>query len=462
MAEFPIRFIGHPVIDCGISVAMVRQKRTRPEELTWQDLLALSEGLFNIYSRDLKGLKAFMINVFPNSGIVQPKITKEQRHEYLSAQLKAFVKDVEAQKDDDCCVFFPRLKAVMRADRRHFPLLNGEGVPNFSSMGRPGLSLSGLALLFIHAMPLGIYRYKHFLLFHQLTLPSQMPRQDMNLVLARKAVEKFDRAIHFSLVQDNDEALRHGGEQSKTRFIQKLAEVIQETNARGSDLRYITGYYFSNNGNAPSLRVLRLTDNITDFIVNAQQDFSDAWRTVVFRGWQGGKQEDDLTSEAVVSNLRNEVYETLFNLPKRNRQFIWMLSKGREWGLITLFLRKVIRMDKDRIDTYRNLGDKLTQYMLNYGNGSLSFYYEFSRAKTPQMLRNIIKTASERMVKAGNPPLFSYQEFILAFEHPSDTFSTWKTGRDLIAIRMLEMLHQHRNSVNLEELPDEFVPEEEE
>jgi hypothetical protein len=281
----------------------------------------------------------------------------------------------------------------------------------------------------------------------------------MNFVFARKAVEEFKKSI-ANISSGMSEELPNYGSHAKTRYIEMLTKAIAEVNARGSDIRHISGYYFSNFGPKPSIKIFQLKDNIAEFLSAAVHDFLSSWRRAVFAGWRG-KKGDNLQSDVITSQLSNDVYETLFALPDRNLQFIRLLAKGRDWGLIALFLRKVMKMDKERIDTYRHLGDKLTQYMLDYGNGSLSFYYEFSRAKDSQVLRNIIKSASERMVKAGNPPLFSYQEFILAFEHPSDTFSTWKIGRDLIAIRMLEMLHQHRNSVNLEELPDEISSEEE-
>jgi predicted RNA-binding protein (virulence factor B family) len=69
-------------------------------------------------------------------------------------------------------------------------------------------------------------------------------------------------------------------------------------------------------------------------------------------------------------------------------------------------------------------------------------------------MRRVLRGAGERVAKAGGPkPLFTYNDFIFAFEHPSEGSRQWKLGRDLIAIRMLELL-QKRN-LDLSQLPNE-------
>jgi hypothetical protein len=51
--------------------------------------------------------------------------------------------------------------------------------------------------------------------------------------------------------------------------------------------------------------------------------------------------------------------------------------------------------------------------------------------------------------------MFTYDDFILAFEHPSERYSQWRLARDLISIRMLELLHQ--NKFDLSEIDDEAI-----
>lgn len=122
-------------------------------------------------------------------------------------------------------------------------------------------------------------------------------------------------------------------------------------------------------------------------------------------------------------------------------------------------------MEQDRIDTFRELGDRFAHYIDRYEVPSLSFYYRFARAQQYAELRQVVRSACERILKSrAEKPLITYDEFILAFEHPSDGYSQWKLARDLIAFRMIEGLHTLGHKVDLEEIPDEeeFAEENEE
>lgn len=113
-------------------------------------------------------------------------------------------------------------------------------------------------------------------------------------------------------------------------------------------------------------------------------------------------------------------------------------------------------MDQERIDTYRRLGDLLADYAMNFENQPHSFYYSFSRAKGYPALRGVIRSAAEKMYKVGaDDMLFTYDDFINAFEHPSERYNQWKLARDLISVRMLERLHQAK--IDLSALPDEDI-----
>ena len=75
-------------------------------------------------------------------------------------------------------------------------------------------------------------------------------------------------------------------------------------------------------------------------------------------------------------------------------------------------------------------------------------------------MRRVLRSAGERVAKAGgSKPLFTYNDFIFAFEHPSEGSRQWKLGRDLIAIRMLELLQ--KRALDLSQLPNEDEDDEE-
>ena len=113
-------------------------------------------------------------------------------------------------------------------------------------------------------------------------------------------------------------------------------------------------------------------------------------------------------------------------------------------------------MEQERIDTYRTLGDRLIQYMDAYEGDSLGFYYQVSRAQDYGSFRRVLRSAAERMAKAGErQPLFTYDEFVYAFGDPVEGNRQWKLGRDLIAIRLLELLHKRNIDLSSLDLDEE-------
>lgn len=459
-----LRYTGHPFIDVGIATITAFSGKKKPQEITEDDLQEVAEYLKDKYCH-YKPVQNFIQVIFINSHFVQHAKTTAQREAYADQILFAFKQDIAAEDYDPRCTFFPELKPVMNAHRQHIPLLNGESITNFSALGSMGLPVSGLALLAIHAMPLGCFKCGHLMAFHQLVPPSVSNGESMNQLLARMALEENRKAISLMSLGSSDSPMPSYGSYARTRYVDILLRAKRETRRRGlteSALNNITGYYFTNYGPDPKLEVVRLDNAVFNFLNAAQLDTSEAWGRVVDQNWQRPKDESGKSiNDGAAQTGRNIVYEHLFKLPEQSLKFIGYLRKGDSWLLIELFLRKVLFMEQARIDTYRELGDRLANYALQLENQPISFYHAWSRADKYDKLRRVLRSAAERALKAAaERPLLTYEDFILAFEHPSDSYSQWKLGRDLIAIRMLEVLH--RNKVSLEDLPIESVNEDEE
>jgi CRISPR-associated protein Cst1 len=462
ITSYKLHYIGHPFIDVGVATitAYAAKKKQRPEDVTLEEMQAIAEYLKDIYCHK-KPVQNFISVIFTNSHFVQSAKPVEEKEAYADQFLFAFQNDRLAEADDLRCTFFPELAAVMYAHRQHIPLLNGESVSNFSPMGTRGIPVSGAALLAIHAMPLGCYKCGHLLAFHQLSDFTQADGGKMTLMLARKALEANLRAISMMSPDRAEGGLPSYGSYSKTRYIDTILRARSEVQSRDANIDNITGYFFTNYGPKPNLEFLRLDNSILRFIDAAQQDAAAAWQRVVYFGWQQPKGEETTPDEQNTETWRNQVYERLFELNNQAGRFLALLAQGRDWRLIEIFLERIMCMERERIQVYRELGDRLAEYMLKYESGSTGFYYEIRRAKEYGKLRSRIFSAAERMLKASNEqPLFTYDEFILAFEHPSDTYSQWRLARDLIAIRMLEVLHSHQ--VDLSTLPEVLEEETEE
>lgn len=441
-----LRYTGHPFVDVGVATVTAMSNKSLPEEVDYDDLEAVAKRLKEDYST-VKLLQNHISSYFLNSWFVQPSKSEEDKRAYADEVLFGFRPDRQTL-DGVQCTFFPKKPAIIFAHRQHVPLLNGDGIRNFSGVNMAGIPVSGVALLAIHALPLGCVKCGYFLGFHQMR-PLNGQVRDMTLELARINLRRNETGIQM-IKQGSGDGLSNLGGFKRTRYVEALlAAQLQIRRRRMSDMHNITGYYFTNYGPKPLLEIIRLDNHIADFINVVQNDAPDAWQRAVWAGWSLQKGESAAALQAEETGTRrNAVYEMLFDLPYQAVGFLKLLRVGRDWRLIELFLRKVMAMEQERIDTYRTLGDRLAEYMVKYesdeeGDYAMGFYYAISRAKNYAALRTALRKASERVLKAGEPdPLFSYADFIAAFEHPSQPYSQWRLGRDLIAFRMLEMLKE--------------------
>ena len=449
---------GHPFVDIGLATLAVMQGKRRLADLDEADLAEAASRLKVLYSSH-HAARNYISTVFTNSHFTQPSMTQEQREAYADRYLFAFQRDHPVQDGEMPCTYFPQLAAVELAYRQHIPLLNGEEIGNFSPLGRDGLPVSGLALLAIHAMPFGCLKCGGRLLgFHQQNPSPADPDADRLMIALVSANWRRNRDQLALLPADQKHKYPDFGGRTQLRYITQVIAAREAISARRGSLDHITGYYFTNYGASAEMSIIRLDHTVMTFIERALLETNDAWQRAVAFNWIHGKKGEleDNDENRIANGRRNWLYEQLFKLPEQPFGFLSGLKKAPHWKLIEIFLLEVMLMEQERIDTYKRLGDLLTDYALNFENQPHSFYYGFSRARSYAGLRGVIQTAAEKMYKVGaENVLFTYDDFIAAFEHPSERYSQWRLARDLISIRILERLHQAK--IDHSELPVEAI-----
>jgi CRISPR-associated protein Cst1 len=466
-----LRYTGHPFVDIGVAtiavIASYHHKRAvAPEDVTYDDMLLVANSLSTYYTQETyKPVQNYISVIFTNSHFVQPSKSVEDKREYATEVLYAFTDDMVPLADGSRCTFFPEKPAVMHATRQHIPLLNGANISNFSPMGGRGIPVSGEALLAIHAMPLGCLKCGNLLLLHQLRYLKDTS-VDLNFEFARLAWDYNQKGIDIA---------GQGGKmpsysRPRTRYVDSLLTIHDEIRNENLDPLgnlNLTGYYFTNYGPNPDMEILKLDSTVLRFIDAAKHEANTAWKWIQKKGWVVPRGEEDTSIPEHRLQWRNRFYEALFDLPHNAQDFVlrYLSSKDssyseHQWKLIEVFLREVMQMEQERIDTYRKLGERLAHFMIEYDMTD-GFYYKIAKADKYSNLRAAIKSAATKVYKAGSSnPLINYDEFILAFEHPSLGYSQWRLGRDLIALKMLEVLHQHRGKFEIGDDLDEDFPEE--
>ena len=466
-----LRYTGHPLVDVGVATIAAFVNKRDPASLTEADLDKVADFMASHYIVD--PLKSFLTVAFPNSGFTNPAFSKtpQKRDEYAKRILRAYRADTPRLAER--CVFtgepavgiaFSDKLPPGRAFRQHIPLLTGEDVINFYPWGDAGLPVSGKAILAIQAFPLGCAKCGGRLL----AVHSDNP--DLIYDFAAEFLEYNRKAITLAQ-QGGSKKLPEAESSAKTLLIETLLEVEQSRRDEAREHRpaSVTAYHLSNLGATPSLDIYHLPLELTDFLSQIiSPDYKTEWDAIARRAWwrsqpkrkgkggEGGQEESKRPQ-------RNVLYEDLFQLPGNARQFVRcyflripMRIRSEDdprrayslrdeaglvsWKITELFLRRIMNMDKERIQQIRELGDRLAAYVSQENDHR--FFAAFFQHRYDYFRTALIK-ANLTHVQRGNPPLITLDPYIAIFEEGNEIAAPdWRLARDLVLIRMVEQLYQ--------------------
>jgi CRISPR-associated protein Cst1 len=429
-----LNWTGHPLVDVGIAAVTAFCGQSDPAALTETDLTAATSYLARLYTqnRAMRGHAEGI--VFHNSPYVRGS-DPEARAAYIAEKLYGWRDDAPALAES--CAFCGRPSAY-RASRRDVPMLNGQAVINFSPAGRAGLPVCGACSLALHMLPLGCVKCGGSL------LAAHSPDPALTLALAREALE---RMLPLLALPDLDKL--PGVKHEKTRLIALLLRWADSAGRAAP----VTGYVFSNSGTAPDMRIYPISSAIVGFLraVRANPDGTliGAWDRAVARAWGDRKKSRLKAKPSAAPKKRapkaaaepvdldqesNGLFEALIALPANAA---WLLRRYllpvRHWGLIELYLRMIMNLDKERIDLLRALGDRFAEYAAR----KRVFFFQFARAGAYDEFRRALLRAADDTAREGKP-IITFDEFIEVFTAPSGEYNDWRLMRDLIALRMLE------------------------
>lgn len=467
-----LNYTGHPLVDVGVATIAAFVNKRAPTSITETDLDKVADFMARQYVVD--PLKSFLTVAFPNSGFTNPAFSKtpEKRDEYAERVLRGY--RANTPRLPERCVFtgkpavgiaFSEKLSPGRAFRQHIPLLSGEDVINFFPWGDAGLSVSGEALLAIQAFPLGCAKCSGRLL----AVHSDNP--DIIYDFASEFLQQNRRALQLAQ-QSGSKKMPEAKSPAKTLLVETLLRVEQSRRDEAREHRpcSVTAYHLSNLGATPSLDIYHLPLELTDFLSQIiSPDYKDEWGAIVQRAWwlspsgKKRKKGKEDTQEEDTRPRRNVLYEDLFRLPENAREFVrrYFLRipvRARfeddprrtyslrdeaglvSWKLTELFLRRIMNMDKDRIQQIRELGDRLATYVIQANDRR--FFAAFFQHRYDYFRTALIK-ANLAHIQRGNPPLITLDPYIAIFEEGNEIAAPdWRLARDLVLIRMVEQLYQ--------------------
>ena len=471
-----LKYTGHPLIDVGAATIAAFVRKRNLDLITEVDLEEVADYMARQYV--INPMKSFLTVAFPNSGFTQPAYEKtpEKRTEYAKRVLRGY--RTGTPHLDEKCVFtgdpavgiaFSDKLPPGRAFRQHIPLLTGEGVINFHPYGDAGLPVSGVALLCIQIFPLGCAKCGGKL------LAVHSDSGDLTYEFAEKFLHHNRNTLLLAQEQDSKK-MPEANRSARTLLIETLLEVELRRRAEAEEHQpcSVTAYHLSNSGQSnpldtrnPPLEIYHLPLELTDFLSRiVGPDYKAEWSNITKRAWQLSKPKKkgkEAQEEEDTKPRRNLLYEDLFRLPENVRGFVrryflrvpvrtrfendprrtYSLRGEAElvsWKLTELFLRKVVTMDKDRVQKIRELGDRLAAYVSE--ENDKRFFAAFFQYRYGYFRTALIK-ANLACVRRGNPPLITLDPYIEIFEEGDEiTRSDWRLARDLVLIRMVEQLYQ--------------------
>lgn len=483
-----MRYTNHPYVDIGIATILAFVGKNDPATLIDADLDKVVDYIKREYVR--QPLRSFLTVVFPNSGFTQPAFFSqpERQLDYAQRVLRSF--DATIATLDEPCAFTGKPAAAVafgdkeglppgRAFRQHIPLLTGENVINFFPYGDSGLFVSGEALLAIQAMPLGCAKSAGRLL----AVHSDNP--EITLHFAKTFLEENRRQVQLAQIEGStkmpEPALKH-----RTLLIETLlkAEQMRREQREAERPFTITAYHLSNSGQGPGLDIYHLPMQTIGFLQEMETArYAGQWHRIVGRAWERATTTKKRGKDAnrPFQPSRNWLYEDLFRLPENARRFIrtYFLrvalqrasnefdpradySLQREvdlvsWQITASFLRRIMHMEKERIEQIRTMGDRLADYVSSQNDRR--FFRQFYTLQQYGHLRTLLVKANLAHVRRGYPPLVTLDPYIQVFEDGDELARRdWQLARDLVLIRMVERLHELKwlsnNPDVIEETPD--------
>jgi CRISPR-associated protein Cst1 len=451
-------YTGNPFVDAGIAAMLAWVEKTRPEELSLEDLTALKASLLNLYATPAWA-KA-MFSVFVNYPLNNPSFKGEARkREALEQFLNELLRGVQVLADHGNCMACGRRSARKPKSRQHVPMTGSGGLRNFFSHAADGADYCETCAFAIQCAPLTLYACGKLLLLHSNSYK-------VLRVWAKRAVTAIQRQIALG---EYTGCLDEGYVNARNALFHITQDLILSYEERwAEESAAIRLYHFTNYIQRPELDIYDLPAPVFRFLAQARlhERYSD-WRRIVQRGSRITRrprpQKSAGLDEDAHKNFRNEVYERLLNHQSIIGYFFdtsRKLAYGG-WDLLTLYLQEVMQMDPARIATLKRVGDDLTEVIRTLPNGERRLG-QLERAATYVSFRNVLRRLiHDRLALRAPTPLFTLDEYV-AHLFPEGALG-WKETQDLLVFRVYEQLHSwllEQGVIVADEEADEGVAEE--
>jgi CRISPR-associated protein Cst1 len=307
------------------------------------------------------------------------------------------------------------------------------GTGNFQSSNQEGAPLNAAVALALQFFPLGLVKVGKMM-----ALP-HFSNDDVQYEWARQSVDRVEESealgasgvrdlgtsrpanAFFKLVENLVRGQREFPNSSATLYLFNNFNQVDYRNA--AELYYMP---------SPLFRFIGAATNHSD---------GKPWHQVVRRGYETKKQIDD--EDEALRKYDNVVYSRLLRNESisaffldRTRRCPVVRGEGG-WRLFVGYLKEVGGMDQSRIDSLRDLGDRIAPLVRERRRRLLTLEDAGSRGALTDVLYRISKDA---MSRRHERPLITFDQLITdIFPHDAQ-YNDWREVKYLLLFRIYEQL----------------------
>ncbi|AFN03914.1 type I-B CRISPR-associated protein Cas8b1/Cst1 [Pyrococcus furiosus DSM 3638] len=427
---------GHPFVDGGLAALLLYSEKTRPEELTQEDIEKAIKFASELYARKDWSSSYLHALLFPNSGLLManPSMAKKRTPENIAKNLESLLNEKEDPNAPICEICGRRHSRSKPVYRSEFPLIGSGGVPNYFPSGKEGANICSHCLFLVQFLPLILYRLRRLLLIH--TYPPELM-----LELHREALKDVRLT---KLVSSG-----RGYQRPENFLFTLLTEVTIKTEREELwENASITLYYFTNpNRERPKMMIIHVPSSVTRFVAHAARHDLSGWKRIVAMGWKKGSDEKSSPNEVYLKLLNGEsILPYFINVAKRRT--------NASWDLLSFYCTEVLGLDEKALEFIKEVGDRIVETLKELPDNKLSARVrELERAEKLYQFEAFFVNLEKLRQRLGlKDPLLTFDEFARVLTiYGEDLEISWRTVRNLLLFRIYEKLHDRLAKIEASE-----------
>lgn len=430
----PIWFTtGNPFVDTGQEMMATMAEVDSAADLTVENVKVLLPRLVDLYFQN--GWIKSSYTIFPNSALNNFALGNEnKRRERYANLLDEWLKAIQEPKTylpDATCAISGR-PAHTHVTKVYLPMSDFGG-GNFQSGNEGGMPLAAPVALALQFLPLGLAKVGKMM---------ALPHFSNDDVQYEWAKQRFER-VFMGETLDTGGVADIGTSRPANAFFKLVEGLVGEQ--RDFPNSSVTLYLFNNFNQADYKNAAELhymPSPVFRFIAAAVNHSNGGpWHQIVRRGYATKKEIED--EDEALRRYDNLVYSRLLKgesisalfLDRRRRRPVVRGDGG--WRLFANYLKEVGGMDQRRIDSLRDLGDRIAPLVKDKRRRLIALEGAGSRGVMTDVLYRISKDAMNR---GQERPLITFNQLVTdVFPHDTQ-YSDWREVKYLLLFRIYEQL----------------------